>query len=282
MMRFLPNTLKLCTRTFNVRYASTASQEYVKVSNNGGVREITLCHQSTRNSLSMAMMNALHKDLVKDPDDTELRCIVLSAEGKIWSAGHNLKELQANDSAYRNEVFQKITDIILDIQKLPVPVISKVNGMAAAAGCQLVASCDIIVASDKSTFSTPGASVGVFCNTPGVAIGRVMSRPKSAYMLMTGLPITSQEAYVAGLVTKVVAEKDLDHTIDEITRAIKSKSRAVISLGKQFYYEQLNLPLKDAYKCGQSKMMENLELDDCKEGLTSFIEKRHPVWKHKA
>ncbi|KAH8297059.1 hypothetical protein KR044_004308, partial [Drosophila immigrans] len=246
-----------------------------------GVREITLCHQSTRNSLSMAMMNALHKDLVKDCNDTELRCIVLSAEGKVWSAGHNLKELQGNDSTYCNKVFQKITDIILDIQKIPVPVIAKVNGMAAAAGCQLVASCDIIVASDKSTFSTPGASVGVFCNTPGVAIGRVMSRPKSAYMLMTGLPITSQEAYIAGLVTKVVAEKDLDNTIHEITSAIKSKSRAVISLGKEFYYEQLNMPLKDAYKCGQQKMMENLELKDCQEGLTSFIEKRSPVWKHK-
>ncbi|KAH8384828.1 hypothetical protein KR093_009188, partial [Drosophila rubida] len=250
------------------------------VSNNAGVREITLCHQSTRNSLSMAMMDALHKDLLKDCGNTELRAIVLSAEGKIWSAGHNLKELQGKKSSFCNDVFQKITDIILDIQKMPVPVIAKVNGLAAAAGCQLVASCDIIVASDKSTFSTPGASVGVFCNTPGVAIGRVMSRPKSAYMLMTGMPLSSQEAYVAGLVTKVVPEKDLDKAIDEITCAIKAKSRAVICLGKEFYYEQLNMPIKDAYESAQKKMVENLQLDDCKEGLTSFIEKRPPVWKH--
>lgn len=124
------------------------------------------------------------------------------------------------------------------------------------------------------------AGFGIFCNTPGVAIGRVMSRPKSAYMLMTGLPITSQEAYVAGMVTKVVPEKNLDQTIDEITCAIKSKSRAVICLGKEFYYEQLNLPLKEAYISGKKKMMENLELADCMEGISSFIEKRSPQWKH--
>lgn len=281
MLRFLPNTLKLCARSNHIRLASTAVQEFVKVKNVAGVREITLSHQRTRNSLSMDMMKALHEVLLKDCDDLELRCIVLSAEGNIWSAGHNLKELHANDSQLQSAVFQKLTDIILDIQKIPVPVIAKVNGLAAAAGCQLVASCDIIVASEKSSFSTPGAGFGIFCNTPGVAIGRVMSRPKSAYMLMTGLPITSQEAYVAGMVTKVVPEKDLDKTLEEITCAIKSKSRAVICLGKEFYYEQLNMPIKEAYICGKKKMMENLELADCKEGMTSFIEKRSPQWKHK-
>ncbi|KAL7738025.1 hypothetical protein ACLKA6_006379 [Drosophila palustris] len=278
MLRYLPNIIKQCARSMPIRYASTA--EFVKVNNVAGVREITLSHQRTRNSLSLDMMKSLHEVLLKDCDNLELRCIVLSAEGNVWSAGHNLKELDANDSEHRSAVFQKLTDIILDIQKIPVPVIAKVNGLAAAAGCQLVASCDIIVASEKSAFSTPGAGFGIFCNTPGVAIGRVMSRPKSAYMLMTGLPITSQEAYVAGLVTKVVPEKDLDRTIDEITCAIKSKSRAVICLGKEFYYEQLNMPLKEAYASGKQKMMENLELGDCKEGFRSFIEKRPPQWKH--
>lgn len=127
------------------------------------MREITLSHQRTRNSLSLDMMKALHETLLKDCDNLELRCIVLSAEGNVWSAGHNLKELHANDSNHRNAVFQKLTDIILDIQKIPVPVIAKVNGLAAAAGCQLVASCDIIVASEKSAFSTPGYEVAYDC-----------------------------------------------------------------------------------------------------------------------
>ncbi|EDW00674.1 GH21008 [Drosophila grimshawi] len=273
MLLKLPKSFKLYTRLVPIRFAS-------KVKNDRGVREITLCHPSTRNSLSMDMMCVLHEALVEDSRNVELRCVILTAEGKIWSAGHNLKELQPDDLEFRDTVFQKLTDIVLDIRKLPVPVIAKVNGYAAAAGCQLAASCDIIVASDKSMFSTPGAGVGVFCNTPGVAVGRVMSRPKSAYMLMTGLPLSSQEAYVAGLVSKVVPESELDKTIEEIVCAIRSKSRAVLGLGKEFYYEQLNLPLEDAYAKAKAKMNENLQLADCKEGMQSFIEKRAPNWKH--
>lgn len=121
-----------------------------------GVREITLSHPGTRNSLSVDMMSALHESLLKDSDNVDLRCIVLTAEGKVWSAGHNLKELNTDDNALQASVFQKLTDIVLDVRKLPVPVIAKVNGLAAAAGCQLAASCDIIVATDKSQFSTPG------------------------------------------------------------------------------------------------------------------------------
>lgn len=121
-----------------------------------GVREITLSHPGTRNSLSVDMMSALHESLIKDSDNVNLRCIVLTAEGKVWSAGHNLKELNTDDNELQASVFQKLTDIVMDVRKLPVPVIAKVNGLAAAAGCQLAASCDIIVATDKSKFSTPG------------------------------------------------------------------------------------------------------------------------------
>ncbi|EDW60689.2 enoyl-CoA hydratase domain-containing protein 3, mitochondrial [Drosophila virilis] len=281
MLRNLPNGLKLCGRLVPIRFASNIkAEEFIKVKNQQGVRKITLCHPRTRNSLSMDMMCALHEALIADRENVELRCVVLTAEGKVWSAGHNLKELQPNDIQFRDSVFQKLTDIVLDIKKLPVPVIAKVNGYAAAAGCQLAASCDIIVASDKSMFSTPGAGVGVFCNTPGVAVGRVMSRPKSAYMLMTGLPLSSQEAYVAGLVTKVVPENELEKTIEEIVGAIREKSRAVIALGKEFYYQQLNMPLEDAYIKAKAKMNENLQLEDCKEGMSSFVEKRAPKWKH--
>ncbi|ALC40981.1 CG6984 [Drosophila busckii] len=260
---------------------NNGAEKFLEVTHKNGVREITLSHAKTLNSLSMPMMCQLQEALSKDQDAVDLRCIVLSAQGKVWSAGHNLKELASCESSARAEVFQQLSDVIMDIRKLPVPVIAKVNGYAAAAGCQLVASCDLVVCTDTSKFSTPGASVGIFCNTPGVAISRVMTHPKSAYMLMTGLPISGEEAYIAGLVTKVVPEQELDATITEITCAIKSKSRSVISLGKEFYYKQQQMPIEQAYAAAQAKMVENMQMDDCKEGIKSFFEKRPPEWTHK-
>ncbi|XP_030388201.1 enoyl-CoA hydratase domain-containing protein 3, mitochondrial [Scaptodrosophila lebanonensis] len=282
MLRSLQTCLKIHSRYGAYRLASNATEEqqqFVSVSEISGVREIMLNHPKTLNSLSMDMMTALQDAMIKDVDDINLRCIVLSAKGKMWSAGHNLKELQGNQEI-QERVFQKLTDIISTIQKIPVPVIAKVNGYAAAAGCQLVASCDMLVCSDKSMFSTPGASVGVFCSTPGIAISRIMPRPKAAYMLLTGLPIGGEEAYIAGLATKVVPEAELDDEIDRITCAIKSKSRAVISFGKKFFYQQLGMPLNKAYEQGKTKMCDNLKLADSQEGIQSFIEKRPPKWNH--
>ncbi|KNC24204.1 hypothetical protein FF38_02179 [Lucilia cuprina] len=258
-----------------------AAQTYTKVTQSNGIREICLNEPKTRNSLSMGMMNSILEALTSGWENKELRCIVLSAKGPVWSAGHNLKELiPGSEQNCQKEVFQKLSDIILNIYKAPVPVIAKVNGLAAAAGCQLVASCDIIIASEKSNFSTPGANFGVFCSTPGIAISRVMARPQSAYMLMTGLPITAQEAFTAGLVSRVVPEAELETEMQKVTDAIKHKSRTVIALGKEFYYKQLNLSIEDAYKLGSEKMLENLSLNDCQEGLRSFVEKRKAQWKH--
>lgn len=275
-----PQTLKVFKASLHIS-SIRAGQKYTEVTQYDGVREICLNEPKTRNSLSMGMMNSILEALTQDWQNKELRCIVLTAKGPVWSAGHNLKELVSVSGAdSEKEVFQKLSDIILNIYKAPVPVIAKVNGLAAAAGCQLVASCDIIVSSDKSSFSTPGANFGVFCSTPGIAISRVMSRPQSAYMLMTGLPITAQEAFTAGLVSRVLPESELDAEILKITNAIKHKSRTVIALGKEFYYKQLNLPIEEAYKLGAEKMTENLRLSDSQEGLKSFVEKRKPQWKH--
>lgn len=284
MLRVLPNSWKVSKYATGwtpqvLRFASGGASDLVLVKEEQGVREITLNHPKTLNSLSLEMMSALHDALVKDKDNVDLRCVVLTAQGKIWSAGHNLKELH-NDPQIQACVFQKLTDVINDIQKLPVPVIGKVNGYAAAAGCQLVVSCDMVVCSKTSKFSTPGAGVGVFCSTPGVAVARIMSRPKSAYMLMTGLPVTGEEAYISGMVTKAVPAEDLDKEIEEITNAIKAKSRAVISLGKEFYYKQLAMSQAEAFAAAQEKMCENFQLGDTKEGITSFFEKRPPNWKH--
>ncbi|EDW79718.1 uncharacterized protein Dwil_GK17869 [Drosophila willistoni] len=281
MLRNIKNSFRISQRLASNAAASGSNnaKDYLLVKESDGVREITLNHPKTLNSLSLEMMTALHEAMLKDANNINLRCVVLAANGKVWSAGHNLKELQANP-AIKKDVFQKLTDIVLDIRKLPVPVIAKVNGFAAAAGCQLAASCDIVVCTTSSKFSTPGAGVGIFCSTPGVAISQVMPRPKSAYMLMTGLPISGVDAYVAGLATKVVPEAELDKEIDEITQSIRIKSRAVISFGKKFYYEQLNMPVEEAYLQAGAKMCDNLEMTDCREGITSFIEKRKPTWKH--
>uniref|UniRef100_A0A1A9UGZ4 Enoyl-CoA hydratase domain-containing protein 3, mitochondrial n=1 Tax=Glossina austeni TaxID=7395 RepID=A0A1A9UGZ4_GLOAU len=256
-------------------------QKFVEVVERNGVREITLNDPKTRNSLSMAMMDDILEALCLDWSNKELRCIILKAHGNVWSAGHNLRELgPCKPSKKQTEIFEKLTKIILSIYKAPVPVIAEVNGLAAAAGCQLAASCDFVIATDKSTFMTPGANFGIFCSTPGIAVSRVMSRSNAAYMLMTGLPINAQQAYQAGLVARVVSEDNLEKEMCEITSAIKAKSHAVIALGKKFYYEQLQLPLEEAYRLGAEKMTENLALPDTQEGITAFKEKRKPMRRY--
>ncbi|XP_061387421.1 enoyl-CoA hydratase domain-containing protein 3, mitochondrial-like [Musca vetustissima] len=288
----LMNTLRFLTKTatnglsrssfHTTTVCAAAGNGFTQVTQCDGVREICLNEPKTRNSLSMDMMNAILEDLTAEWQNKDLRAIVLTAKGPVWSAGHNLKELlpEKGGVEYQTQIFNKLSEIIMNIYKAPVPVIAKVNGLAAAAGCQLVASCDLIVASENSKFSTPGANFGVFCSTPGIAISRVMPRTQAAYMVMTGLPLTAQEAYTAGLVSRVVPEKDLDKEVDHITDAIKHKSRSVIALGKDFFYKQLNVPIEEAYKLGAEKMTENLALGDSQEGLKSFVEKRKPQWKH--
>ncbi|CAG9564669.1 unnamed protein product [Danaus chrysippus] len=195
------------------------------------------------------MMNNIIEAINLNKEDTSLRAIVLSAKGNVFSAGHNLKEL--------------------------------VNGFAAAAGCQLVATCDIIICSDKSKFSTPGANFGIFCSTPGIAIGRSVPKSRAMYMLLTGEPLSAQEAYESGLVTKVVPAENLDSEVNQIIEQIKHKSRSVISLGKEFFYKQIGLNVIDAYKLGEEIMVKNINSLDGQEGIKSFVEKRKALWNHK-
>ncbi|XP_026477260.1 enoyl-CoA hydratase domain-containing protein 3, mitochondrial-like [Ctenocephalides felis] len=169
---------------------------------------------------------------------------------------------------------------MLSIVRSPVPVIAKVNGLAAAAGCQLIATCDITVCSDKSTFSTPGANFGIFCSTPGIAVARCVQRKTALHMLLTGLPLTANEALTAGLVSKVVSEELLDEEIDKIISSIVSKSRPIIESGKRFFYEQANMSMEDAYELGTNVMVSNVNSNDGQEGIKSFVEKRKPSWSH--
>nr|ADJ68233.1 enoyl CoA hydratase [Anopheles sinensis] len=256
------------------RLLSTYSQK-------DGVGTILLDNEKTRNSLSMEMMNSVLKNVVENQNHAELRCIVLAAKGHVFSAGHNLKELTAEHGADQHkQVFHKCSELIDAIRSAPIPIIAKVDGLAAAAGCQLVASCDMAICSDNSTFSTPGASFGIFCSTPGIAVVRAVPRMKAAYMLFTGLPISATEALEAGLVSKVVSKDSLDEELDKICKAIASKSRSVIALGKKFFYEQMAMDVTTAYARGEQIMVDNLATVDGREGIKSFVEKRKPLWKH--
>ncbi|XP_014298058.1 enoyl-CoA hydratase domain-containing protein 3, mitochondrial [Microplitis demolitor] len=259
------------------------SEKYVESDETNGVRTITLSHNASRNSLSLEMMKILTWNIDRDADKESLRAIVIAAApGKIFSAGHNLKELTtAKGNKHHYEVFETASNLMKSIANSPVPVIAAVDGLAAAAGCQLISSCDIVICTERSTFSTPGANFGIFCSTPGIPLVRNVPKKIASHMLYTGLPLSAQEAYNAGLVSKVVSNDQLSEEIKKTTDAIKAKSRSVVQLGKKFLFEQQELDLCSAYYYGTEIMVQNLELKDAQEGIKSFIEKRKPVWSNK-
>ncbi|KAM9672891.1 enoyl-CoA hydratase domain-containing protein 3, mitochondrial [Trichechus inunguis] len=246
-----------------------------------GIRNIVLSNPEKRNALSLAMLKSLQSDILHDAESKDLKVIVISAEGPVFSSGHDLKELtdkQGHD--YHVEVFQTCSEVMMQIQNHPVPVIAMVNGLATAAGCQLVASCDIAVASDKSSFATPGVNIGLFCSTPGVALGRTVPRKVALKMLFTGEPISAQEALSHGLLSKVVPEEQLEEETMRIAKKIASLSRPVMSLGKATFYKQLPQDLQTAYCLTSQTMVDSLAQQDGQEGIKAFIQKRKPIWSH--
>ena len=246
-----------------------------------GVAHITLSQPGTRNALSLDMMTELKENITSAAADRTVRSIVLRGEGKVFSAGHNLKEL-TRETSYEDHlaVFSQCESLMLLVGKVSVPVIAVVTGHAAAAGCQLVSSCDIVLATPSAQFSTPGASVGLFCHTPGIPLARRVPRAVSGYMLLTGSPISADMAYNAGLVSKLVEEAELEAELEKVCQAIASKPRGVITLGKKFYQRQLELPLDSAYQEGGQVMADNLQYRDAQEGIKAFIEKRKPTFDH--
>ncbi|XP_004468919.1 enoyl-CoA hydratase domain-containing protein 3, mitochondrial [Dasypus novemcinctus] len=246
-----------------------------------GIRNIVLSNPKKRNALSLAMLKSLRSDILHEAESTDLKVIVISAEGPVFSSGHDLKELtEEQGHAYHTEVFQTCSEVMMLIQNHPVPVVAMVNGLATAAGCQLVASCDIAVASDKAAFATPGVNVGLFCSTPAVALGRTVPRKIALEMLFTGEPISAQEALLHGLLSKVVPEEQLEEETMRIARKIASVSRPVVSLGKAAFYKQLPQDLRTAYCLTSQTMVDNLALRDGQEGIQAFIQKRKPTWSH--
>ncbi|KRT81803.1 hypothetical protein AMK59_5552 [Oryctes borbonicus] len=269
---------KVISTIFN-RYYSSPSLTKVTLEN--GIQTITLSDPKTRNALSIAMMQELINNIKQNEQNQQLRVIVIASEGPVFSAGHNMKELLPESGRELHEkVFNVSSDLMMSIIESPVPIIAKVDGLAAAAGCQLVAQCDMAICTDISKFSTPGAQFGIFCSTPGIPIARSVQKMTALKMLFTGLPITAQEAKESGLVSIVCRKEAINEELKKITTAIIAKSRSVIELGKHFYYRQIQHGIKDAYRLGSTTMVDNINLKDGQEGIKSFIEKRKANWSH--
>ncbi|XP_055870946.1 enoyl-CoA hydratase domain-containing protein 3, mitochondrial-like isoform X2 [Biomphalaria glabrata] len=248
-------------------------------SQEGGIRTICLNDPKKRNALSLAMLQSLYEDLKNDEDN--LRVIIIKATGPVFSSGHDLKELTAEKgSEFHEKVFSTCTEVMNLIQDLPVPVIAQVNGLATAAGCQLVAACDLAVASQSSKFATPGVNVGLFCTTPGVALSRSVCSKVALEMLLTGNPISATEALLHGLISKVVPDDQVETETLKLANRICETSKEVVALGKKAFYTQILKDTKNAYRYAESVMVSNLTLKDGNEGIKAFIEKRKPSWKN--
>ncbi|XP_012680867.2 enoyl-CoA hydratase domain-containing protein 3, mitochondrial [Clupea harengus] len=247
-----------------------------------GIRRIILNNPKKRNALSLAMLSSLWENIVTGVDSDDLRVIIISARGPVFSSGHDLKELtSAQGREHHTKVFQACSEVMTLVQDIPVPVIAMVNGVATAAGCQLVASCDIAVATEMSTFATPGINVGLFCSTPGVAIGRAVPRKVAMEMLFTGRPISAEDALRHGLVSRVVAdEASLEEETLAMARRVCQSSRPVVALGKAAFQRQMAQGRDAAYATASGVMVDNLALRDGQEGIKAFLGKRKPTWTH--
>ena len=246
---------------------------------------ITMDDEKTVNSLSDQMINLLSTTIEEVSVDKLIKVIVIAATGKIFCSGHNLKEITAarenNDQgeSYFRDLFESCSTLMQSIVNCPKPVIAEINGIATAAGCQLVASCDLAVASDSSSFATPGVNLGLFCSTPMVALSRNVKKKDAMKMLLTGDMIDSAEAKRISLINDHVPSENLSTEVMELANKIASKSMQTVKIGKSAFYKQAELSLSDAYKYTSEIMAENTMNKDAKEGISSFLEKRKPNWE---
>jgi len=256
----------------------------IAAQSDGAVLRLTL-HNPPANLLSLAVMEALLAELHGAQDDDSIRVVVISASGKLFSAGHDLKEMSAHRAdadggkAFFEETFALCSQLMTVVVNLPKPVIAEVDGIATAAGCQLVASCDLALASDQARFGVNGIDVGLFCSTPAVALTRNIGRKAAMEMLLTGEMIDAETARDLGLVNRVVPRDALSETVNDCARTIAAKSPIAVSLGKRAVREQAGLDLADAYACASRVMVENMLAADAEEGIAAFLEKRQPVWR---
>ena len=253
--------------------------ELVRYELRDGVAVLTLNNPGRRNALSTELLESLKSYLGAFEDDSDVRVVVLRSEGPVFSSGHDLNEMVERDEAAYTAVFAVCTQVMEAIRLLPKPVIAQVQGLATAAGCQLVATCDLAVAAESASFATPGVQIGLFCTTPGVALARSVATTKKAMeMLLTGAPISSREALEIGLVNRVTPDAELEEQVMDLARQISSASSQTLAVGKPAFYQQIELDRPAAYAMAQKVMVDNLLKEDAKEGIAAFLEKREPNW----
>jgi enoyl-CoA hydratase/carnithine racemase len=253
----------------------------------GSIAVLTLNRPASRNSLSERLIAELHAALKEIHDDTSVRAVVIAANGPAFSAGHDMKELTARRTdadrgrAYFAQMMNSCSAMMQAIVQLPKPVVAAVQGVATAAGCQLVASCDLAIASEAATFATPGVDIGLFCSTPMVALSRNVPRKQAMEMLLTGEPVPAARARDIGLVNRVVAAGTERDAAIALAQKVALKSAYTIKLGKAAFYRQAEMSLADAYRYAAEVMTENMMARDAEEGIGAFIEKREPKWQDK-
>lgn len=247
-----------------------------------GIARLTLNRPSARNALSVALMDALQSALDAVARDDTVKAVVIAANGPGFCAGHDLREMRANPGRQHYEaVFKQCTRLMTSIVRLPKPVIARVHGVATAAGCQLVASCDLAVAAADARFATPGVNIGLFCSTPMVALSRAVSRKAAMEMLLTGELIGADEAQRLGLVNRVVPADRLDDAVNALAHTIAAKSPLVLKIGKEAFYRQAELGLDAAYAYTSEVMVTNMLARDAEEGIDAFLQKRPPKWENR-
>jgi enoyl-CoA hydratase/carnithine racemase len=259
---------------------SLAREPILLREDDNGITTLTLNRPRQYNTLSEAMLTALHDTLKDIEQDDSVRVVILAGAGKAYCAGHDLKEMRARpDQEYYRELFRKCSEMMLTMNRIPQPIIARVHGIATAAGCQLVATADLAVASTEASFATSGINVGLFCATPGVPLSRNILRKHAMEMLLTGEFISAEGAARLGLVNRAVEPGLLDERVMSLARHITDRSPVAVRTGKQMFYRQIDKELESAYDFAAEVMACNMMAEDAAEGIDAFIEKRDPVWR---
>ncbi len=253
-------------------------QRNLLVEEDGGLVTITMNRPERRNALSTEMMSELNAELRRIGDRREVRAVILAGNGPAFSAGHDLKELSGRDLAFYRYEFDLCAQLMQSVQAISQPVIARVHGIATAAGCQLAATCDLVVAGASASFATPGVKIGLFCSTPMVALTRAVGRKHAMEMLLTGQPINARTAAEWGLVNRVVPDAELVAETRKLAMQIVDASGLTVATGKQAFYAQIELDQSKAYEYTKEVMSQNAMASDAQEGIAAFLEKRKPVW----
>ena len=259
--------------------AERQTYEHILFTMDGTIARLTMNRPQRRNALSLAHMQELIHCLEALGEGKEAQVVVLGGTGPAFCAGHDLSEMVGRDPEFYRHLFDVCCELMETIQAIPQPVIARVHGVATAAGCQLAATCDLVVASEEARFATPGVKIGLFCSTPMVALSRAVGQKKAMEMLLTGDFISAEEALAEGLANKVVAAEDLDSETQRLAEKIAEASPLVVGVGKQAFYRQIEMPVGQAYAYTKEIMSFNASFADAQEGICAFLEKRKPEWK---